>query len=746
MALIEHLPSHIETALRRRDIPLEQVKVAIPSDLDPQGQFGKQWLVIAGQHLFVFGDLGQDPEPSKVIPLDHIKGARAEALVGNGFLELDRSGHPEILLHFTNAVADRFRKLAQLLDRLAQDTSFEMAVDDGKEEYKCLSCGRNLPEAGQVCPKCLKKGQILRRLIGLATPYWPYCAAAFSLLLLGVALDLAPPYLWRTLVDEVLMPPNRHRDWLGWLVFGLVGQQLVRIGITILTNRTITKVGTQFTYELRTRMFAHLQELSVRYYDRTQVGTLMTRISTDTEELSSFISQALQGFLLNILLIVGIGIVLFTLNWQLSLFVLLPGPFVMVATYKFWRFIVPRINRYWYNRWRINALLNACFSGIRVVKAFAQEHREVLRFQERNKALYQSCRTLDASWHTFFPLISFVFGLGGLVIWLVGGRKVLNKEISLGTLMAFLGYLGMFYGPLSSLTQISQWLTRFMTAAHHVFEILDQKAEIAEGETNMEIEGVKGAVTFEGVTFGYDRFSTVLHDISFHVHPGELIGIVGRSGSGKTTLINLISRFYDPREGRILIDGVDIRQIKKYDLRAQIGLVLQEPYLFRGTIAENIAYGRPTATREEIIRAAKAANAHDFIVAFPEGYDTRIGERGAGLSGGEKQRVSIARAILNDPPILILDEATSSVDTETEKLIQDALSKLVKNRTALVIAHRLSTLRNADRVMVLENGRLAEFGTPAELIASKGIYYNLIRMQSELATVDGETTVNTEVA
>jgi ATP-binding cassette subfamily B protein len=599
------------------------------------------------------------------------------------------------------------------------------------EELKQIEASR----AGELSMR--QKHEIAGRLFQLTRPYLRACVIMFVLLLLGVSIDLMPPYLIRILVDDVLGASARHPEWLIWLVLGLLGLQVLRIIITVINNRISAVVGSRFVFNLRAALFEKLQRLPLDFFDRKQVGGLMTRVSGDTEVLQGFIANISQGFLLNIVLIIGIGAVLFSMNWRLGLFVLLPGPFIFLVTRRYWTYIFRFYHRYWFSRFRINSFLNTRLTGIRVIRAFNQENREIGEFRTRNSRLMDDALAINRSWMTFFPILSFAFGLGGLLVWYIGGKFVLSSDpayrISLGTLIAFLSYLGMFYGPLTNLTQLSNWATQVMTAAHRIFEIFDEtEEETVRGEDTEPLPSMKGKIEFRDVTFGYLSYLPVLHNISFTVNPGEMVGIIGPSGSGKTTLVNLICRFYCVNGGQVLIDDRDVLTIQKNDLRQHIGLVLQEPYLFRGTLAENIAYARPQAGREEIIRAAKAANAHDFIIRMPDSYETRIGEGGAGLSGGEKQRISIARAILRDPRILILDEATSSVDVETERLIQEALQNLVRSRTTFIIAHRLSTLQNVDKVAVIQHGLLRQFGRPEELIREEGYYRQFVENQSEL--------------
>ncbi|MCM8833161.1 MAG: ABC transporter ATP-binding protein/permease, partial [Candidatus Omnitrophica bacterium] len=415
---------------------------------------------------------------------------------------------------------------------------------------------------------------------------------------------------------------------------------------------------------------------------------------------------------------------------------MIPIPFVIIGTLVFWRGVYPKYFKVWDSQAKISTFLNNVLSGIKTVKAFSQEEKEFKRFTFYADKLKDSVRNVNINISIFNPLMAFLFSLGGLIIWYVGGKNVLEGKLTLGELMAFLSYIGMFYTPLTQLTLLSTWFSNFTTASHRIFEVLDTEPQVKEPKKSIKLTRIKGSIEFRNVTFGYDPYQPVLKNISFKIEPGEVVGIVGKSGSGKTTIVNLLCKFYDIQEGEILIDGKDIREIPSYELRKQIGLVLQEPFTFRGTIAENISYGKPDATFEEIIHSAKIANAHEFIMKLPNAYDTLLGERGAGLSGGEKQRITIARAVLCDPPILILDEATSSVDTESEKKIQEALSFLWKGRTTIIIAHRLSTLKESDKIIVLDSGKIVEIGNHNELMERKGIYYNLIVMQSQLTSIE----------
>jgi len=736
---LAELPTVVVHTLQTEGGRLAEIRLAVQSDLAADGQFGEQWLLIDSHDLWVIERHNGRANLRHKFALDEIQDAKIERCVGNGLIQVTVQDRPHVLLHYSNELTDRFGRVAHYLHERAESGPATPVPDPDADSHKCMVCGKLLLDtSSKVCPNCIQRGKLLKRLLLLARPYWGTMGIIVVLLLAGVLVDLLPPYLTRILIDDVLRS-GAHPNWLLWLVGGLMAIQITRVGITILTNWLTINVSTRFTSGIRDQLFAHLKKLSVDYFDKNQIGRLVTKVNQDTEELQGIVSQ-MTTFALNIMLVIGIGVVLFAMAPSLGLYVLIPTPFVLTAAYFYYRYMQPHFRRFWIARWRLNSMLNTFLSGVRVVKAFAQEDQEEARYHRRNETLLNSRLQVDQAWSRFYPLISFAFSAGGLIIWYAGGNAVLDDKITLGTLMAFLSYLGMFYGPLSNLTHISQALNRFLTISQRTFEMLDEEPE-KQSATPVRRPSLKGRIEFDHVTFGYDPYYPVIRDISFVVEPGELIGIVGHSGAGKTTLVNLLCRFYEVTQGAIRIDGVDIRELPMEEIRKQVGIVLQTPFLFHGTLAENIAYGKPDATRAEIIRAAKAANAHDFITRLPEGYDTIVGEGGAGLSGGERQRISIARAILHNPRILILDEATSSVDTETERQIQEALSELVKGRTTIAIAHRLSTLYNANRILVIHHGRLEEQGPPKQLMDNKGMFYQLVQMQTQLASLDGVATL-----
>jgi ATP-binding cassette subfamily B protein len=679
---------------------------------------------------------------------------RTTAGLGGGTLQVKVEGCWIDLVRYSNALATRFHKISRALERgregmAAGRPAALVEVEGPLDPPRCGSCGLRLANQEDACPRCMQKGQILRRVGELLAPYTKGAALLCGLTLVGVIAELVPPKLQQYMVDEILSAKAADgaagpaapdfRTALLVVVLALAFSRILLSAVGVLKGRLATAIGTGLTATLRDEMVRKLQSLSVAYYDRHQVGSMISRVAHDSEVLHGLMHQLTGGFLLQIVQLVGVGAMLVWINPKLALYTLIPVPLVILGSWVFWRHVYPRHYRLWDASSKQMATLSGMLSGIRVVKAFAQEPRESDRFHAASDHLRRWREWVEHTNTTYAASMQIVFGLGGLIVWYVGGRDVIGGSMTLGQLIAFLAYLAMFYAPLGALSNFTTWLTSFLSGSKRVLELLDTPALIAEPAAAEPWADPRGEISFENVTFGYDRNQPVLHDVSFTVAPGEMVGIVGRSGSGKTTLVSLLARFHDVQEGRILVDGHDIRDLSMRDLREKLGIVFQDSFLFRGTIWKNLSYGRPQATIAEGLAAAKAAGAHDFLCRQPLAYETLLGEHGAGLSGGEKQRLSIARTLLYDPRVLVLDEATSNIDAEAEKSIQEALAVLVRGRTTIAIAHRLSTLRNADRILAFDRGRLVEQGTHAELLAADGIYARLVRIQTQVSkqpTVD----------
>ncbi len=735
--LTEPLPDSLRKLLVEQGLDGRPILLSTRTDINLPGRIEPQWLVVTADDLSVLTD-GDSPRAIGRWPLANISSFRTHSVVGSGFLQAQIDGLWVDIVRYSNALADRFARVLRKLQHFKSDGEMHIDADDETDARRCKTCGMTLRFVGDVCPRCINRGAVLSRVWDLIRPYRGAALGMLGLLMISVAAELAPPKLQQYLVDNVLQVQHRGPNAANLLatllviVVSLAATRVVLAVVNEFKGRLSSRVGTAMTFDLRARMVEKLHQLSVGYYDRHQVGVLVNRVAYDTEVLHGLVQQLTGGFLLQILQLVGVGVMLFTLNSKLALLTMIPAPFVVAGSVFFWRFVYPRYYRYWDSTSKQAGALSGMLSGIRVVKAFAQESREFDRFNHNSNYLRTSRLGVEYSTTTFSATMQLIFSLGGLIVWYVGGRDVLGDSMTLGSLIAFLAYLQMFYSPLSTLAGLTSWLTSFMTASQRVFELLDTPIQVRDPAQSHDLPHVEGRIRFENVTFGYERHQPVLRDVCFEIRPGEMVGVVGRSGSGKTTLVNLISRFYDVDEGRVTLDGIDVRELNRDVLRRQVGIVLQEPFLFRGTIWENLIYGRPDATPEEVIDATRSANAHEFIMALPFAYDSPLGERGAGLSGGERQRVSIARALLFDSKILILDEATSNVDTESEKAIQDALAVLTQGRTTVAIAHRLSTLRNADRILVFDRGKLAEEGSHEALLKAGGIYAKLVKMQTQL--------------
>jgi ATP-binding cassette subfamily B protein len=573
----------------------------------------------------------------------------------------------------------------------------------------------------------------LLRLWRFAKPYQNQLLLGLGLTLASTAFTLVPPYMTMPLMDKVLIPYQNGQPIDPGLVAlylsGLLVAALLAWGLGWYKTYILALISERIGADLRTTTYEHLMRLSLEYFGGRRTGDLMARIGAETDRLCLFLSLHLVDFITDVVMITLTALILFSIDSGLALATLLPLPFIAWLIHQVrdrLRLGFEKIDRVWAE---LTNVLSDTIPGIRVVKAFAQEKREAQRFRDANRHNLAVNDRVNFLWGLFTPTITLMTEIGLLVVWAFGIWQVSKNQITVGVLTAFLAYIGRFYTRLDAMSRIVSHTQKAAAGVKRVFEILDHVSSVPEPIQPVQLSGVQGRIDIDAVGFRYGN-RAVLRDFSLTIQPGEMIGLVGQSGSGKSTLINLICRFYDPSEGALRIDGVDIRKLAVSDYRRHIGLVLQEPFLFFGTIADNIAYGKPDATRQEIVAAARAAHAHDFILRLPQGYDSLVGERGQGLSGGERQRISIARALLINPRILILDEATSAVDTETEQEIQRALDNLVKGRTTIAIAHRLSTLQRADRLVVMEQGQLVEQGQHDELMQRKGVYWRLYEAQA----------------
>jgi ATP-binding cassette subfamily B protein len=707
--------------------PGENVQAVLEVDLDSSLRFGRGLLVATGSRL-----LAREPGQHTWQSWDYRAGLRLNRHDHAGV------GHLELM--------DDRGRLAHWCYTLGQNLQAARLAEQVQRFLDSLRTGEPPPppaaKAGLIdaepAPAPVSTWNLLR-LWRFARPYKGQLLLGFVLTLLGTAASLVPPYLTMPLMDNVLVPYQNGQaidpSLVAWYLGGLFAAALVAWGLTWAKTYILALVSERIGADLRTTTYDHLLRLSLEYFGGKRTGDLMTRIGSETDRICVFLSLHLLDFFTDLVMLLMTAAILFSINPWLAVATLVPLPVIMWLIHVVRRKLktgFEKIDRVWSE---VTSVLADTIPGIRVVKAFAQEKRESARFHEANRQNLAVNDRINRIWALFSPSVSFLTEVGLLVVWAFGVWLVAHEQTTVGVLTAFIAYISRFYGRLDSMSRIVSWAESTASATKRIFDILDHVSSVPEPAQPVHLKEVQGRIEVRNVGFRYGN-REVNRRIDITIEPGQMVGLVGHSGSGKSTLVNLICRFYDVTEGAILIDGVDIRALPVAEYRRNIGLVLQEPFLFFGTIADNIAYGKPDATREQIIAAARAAHAHEFILRLPQGYDSIVGERGQGLSGGERQRISIARALLIDPRILILDEATASVDSETEKEIQKALDNLVQGRTTIAIAHRLSTLQRADRLIVLDRGQVVEEGTHDELMAREGAYYNLYQAQARNVDTD----------
>ncbi|KQV53375.1 ABC transporter [Pelomonas sp. Root1217] len=730
---MQDLPSaavlHPQTAvLQGRLMAGENVVALLEVDLDAQGHFAQGLIALTNSRLLALDPTSASWAEHTLVPGLSLKLSDHGGLA---FMELFDADRRLARWRFTlacNPVAVRFADaFSREVQRLSGHVVLEEA-DDGEDSAFDFGEASKPPSTW-----------VLLRLWRFARPYRGQLLLGFSLMLGSIGATLVAPYLSMPLMDRVLIPFQNGQSidtrLVGSLLGGLLGAALFSWLLGWAKTYLLALVSERIAADLRTATFDHLLGLSLEYFGNKRTGDLMARIGSETDRISVFLSLHALDFITDVLMLLMISAILFNIHPGLALATLVPLPFIAWMIHLVrdrLRTGFEKIDRVW---GEVTNILADTIPGIRVVKAFAQERREAQRFREANAKNLVVNDRLNKTWSLFGPTVSLLTEMGLLVVWGVGIWLISHQSITVGTLTAFLAYIGRFYGRLDSMSRIVSVTQKAAAGSKRIFDILDHVSNVPDPVNPQPFENVTGAISMQSLDFRYGSRS-VIRNLNLDIRPGEMVGLVGHSGSGKSTLVNLICRFYDVTEGAIKVDGVDLRRIRVTDYRRHIGLVLQEPFLFFGTIAENIAYGKPEATRDEIVAAARAAHAHEFILRLPHGYDSLVGERGQGLSGGERQRISIARALLIDPAILILDEATSAVDTETEKEIQRALDNLVKGRTTIAIAHRLSTLRKADRLVVMDRGEIVELGPHDELISRQGHYWRL--WEAQVRRVDQE--------
>ncbi|MDD2431440.1 MAG: ABC transporter ATP-binding protein [Bacillota bacterium] len=653
--------------------------------------------------------------------------------VGCGFLFAKMKDESEVLIcRFTLSCMKSAGEFCKVVNFYIQTKQY---VNPEKRQLPvCQKCGRPLVEGMSVCLFCFNRIGVLKRALGLLRPFAAKMIPAEIFLAISSILYLLVPFFSRILIDNHLRPMEGTHTQIIVLAGAMFLARALGELIYILSSRIFNQASILYANNLRNLAYEKIQKLSLNSLSKRTPGDLIRRVMEDTGIVRNFISDGGRWAIEQMIVFVVVLIILLLTNWQLTLLVFIPVPVVSIALSRFWRFIRIRYERQWRKSSRAQSILHDIIKGIRTVKSFGKEDLEIEKFSKATTELAEVSSDNEALWALLFPTMIFFTGIGEFLVLYFGGQEILTGSLTLGVLVQFTMYIGYIYGPLRWLVSFPRWLADAMTSMVKLFEIIDEEPEIISVEDPNNVS-LSGRVAFENVSFGYKSYEPVLKGIDLDIKPGEMIGIVGRSGAGKSTMINLIMRLYDPSQGKITINGVDIKDMSPEYLHENIGVVFQDTFLFAGSFYDNIAYAKPGATADEVIAAAKAANAHDFIMQTADGYNTIIGENGYSISGGERQRLAIARAIIKNPSILILDEATSSLDVETESIIQDSLNTIVEGRTTIAIAHRLSTLKSADRLVVLDQGKVAELGTHIELLKKKGIYYNLVMAQRKTSKI-----------
>lgn len=744
------LPSEVLKLMETNGIQTDGFLYAVTGDMDADGAYTSCWMAFDRMGLYLaFGeeqlvkgkrrlDVRYRLDALKTIPAAEIDRLKIEKNVSTAYLIAEKDGEDEIVTRFSIGLHTDFADFVTAFNTIKEGGNLETVRQTFHEMPFCPKCGRRYPDPERkICPKCMDRHSTVKRLFSFFGGYRKQVGIIVLAMLVGSAITLLTPQIsTKTLYDQVLNPDNltpipKLMVSLSYMVLVIAGIRLFNMLFTMAYQWILGGIMPWVIHDIMLKIFTTMQRLGVSFYSSKQTGSLMERVTGDANNIYWFFVDALPECLIDIVTMIGVLTMMALMNWQLTLIAVVSLPVVFLV----FRLADHIWHRLHHQRWTYNANLTSMVSdninGQRVIKAFAREDEELERFSKASGKLMQAELKLNNASSTVYPLIELMVYVATTLIVAMGGVMVVRGKMSLGTLLTFTIYLDMLHSPLDFLSWISNGWARCVDSAQRVFEIIDTDPDIAEAEHPVVLDNFRGAVTIRELEFEYEPARPVIKKLNLDIEAGTMLGIVGKTGAGKTTIASLIARLYDAKAGAISIDGVDVRELSLKQLRQNIGMVSQDIYLFMGTIADNIRYAKPDASIEEVVAAAKAASAHDFIMKLPNGYETRVGSGGQDLSGGERQRISIARTIIQNPKILILDEATAAMDTETERRIQESLTRLKTGRTTIAIAHRLSTLRDADMLAVIEDGTVVEYGSYQELMRKKGEYYKLYQIQAE---------------